>query len=246
MYNHEIFVQGFPGKSKTHGGLGWSTITLLTNDTHNIIVDAGSFGVRKILLEKLRQKGLTFDDIDYVLLTHTHWDHSVNWTMFPNATIVIGDVDLEWALNDATQDMDIPELYIKELSHYPKTKVVGHLDEVLPGIVAHQTSGHTPGHITYTVDNGNYDLIFCGDAAKNRAELLSQEVDMTLNLEESKASIQYIWNLWEAKQDSLVIPGHDIPMKLENGVPVYVLERRADLQCWFSSTLNDVFKAKIT
>jgi hypothetical protein len=39
-------------------------------------------------------------------------------------------------------------------------------------------------------------VIFTGDTAKNRAELLSREVDATEDIAQSKASIDAIWQLW--------------------------------------------------
>jgi N-acyl homoserine lactone hydrolase len=239
LFDHNIFVQGFPGKSSTHGGLGWSTIALLSQHDQNIIIDVGSFGVRKLLLNKLSDKGLSPNDITMVLLTHTHWDHCVNWTLFPNATIVVGEVDMNWALNEPTGHSDVPELYVKELDRSPQIRRVGHLEEIVPGIVAHQTKGHTPGHIAYSVDNGDYDLIFSGDSAKNRAEFLSGNVDMTLNISDSQHSIDYLWSLWKKKKDSIMVPGHDIPMKLVDGKPLYLHKREADLHCWFSDSLKE-------
>lgn len=239
MFEHDIFVQGFPGKSSTHGGLGWSTITLLSNAEHNIIIDVGSFGVRKNLFKKLDEKNLSPDDISMVLLTHTHWDHCVNWTLFPNAIIVVGRIDMEWALEEPVGHSDVPELYVKELNLSSRVRYVEHLEEVVPGIVAHQTKGHTPGHIAYSLDNGAYDLIFSGDAAKNRAELVSCDVDMTLNLPESQNSIKYLWDLWKKKKGSIMIPGHDVPMKLEEEKAIYIHKREATLECWFSETLEE-------
>lgn len=239
MFDYNIFIQGFPGKSSTHGGLGWSTVTLLSQNDQNIIIDVGSFGVRPLLLSRLRDKGLTPNDISMVLLTHTHWDHCVNWTMFPNATIVVGRVDMNWALNEPPGGWHVPELYVKELNCSSQIRLVDNLEEVVPGIVAHQTNGHTPGHMAYSVDNGDYDLLFSGDAAKNRAELLSCNVDMSLNFVESRSSIDYLWSLWKKKTGSILVPGHDIPMKLVNGKPMYLYKREADLQYWFSDTLED-------
>ncbi|HEY4383787.1 MAG TPA: MBL fold metallo-hydrolase, partial [Ktedonobacteraceae bacterium] len=111
MYDLSILVEGFPGKSPTHGGLGWSTIALLQNETQSIIVDGGAFGVRGVLLAKLAEKGLSRHDITHVLLTHSHWDHAVNWTLFPNAEITLGRVDLEWALNEPPGGWHVAELY---------------------------------------------------------------------------------------------------------------------------------------
>lgn len=245
LFEYEIFVHGFPGKSPTHGGLGWSSITLLSQEDQNIIIDVGSFGVRKLLFQKLHEKGLTPSDITMVLLTHTHWDHSVNWNLFPNATVVVGEVDMNWALNEPTGHSDVPELYIKELDRSPQKRLVGHLEEIVPGIIAHQTKGHTPGHLAYSVDNGDFDLVFSGDAAKNRAELLSRNVDMTLNFADSQDSIDYLWDLWRKKKENIMVPGHDIPMKLVDGKPLYLQKREAELQCWFSDNLEDITHFKM-
>ncbi|HTK12115.1 MAG TPA: MBL fold metallo-hydrolase [Ktedonobacteraceae bacterium] len=239
MYDLSILVEGFPGKSPTHGGLGWSTIALLQNETQSIIIDGGAFGVRGVLQAKLAEKGLSRHDITHVLLTHSHWDHAVNWTMFPNAEIILGRVDLEWALDEPPGGWHVAELYIKELNQSKQLRTVQHLDEVLPGITVHQVAGHTPGHVAYVLDETNRRVIFAGDAAKNKAELLTQEVDMTLDAQLSAQSIQYLWNLWEQRQGCLMVPGHDLPMILEAGVPKYVTERHAVLTAWFGETLAE-------
>ena len=36
-YQLDILVQGYPGKSVCHGGLGWSTIVLLRGGGHNSV-----------------------------------------------------------------------------------------------------------------------------------------------------------------------------------------------------------------
>jgi N-acyl homoserine lactone hydrolase len=240
MYELSIFVQGFPGTSSTHGGLGWSTIALLSKDNQHILVDGGAFGVRPILLRKLGEKGLRPEDISTVLLTHTHWDHAVNWTLFPDAEIVIGLIDLEWALRQPTGQSHIAELYIKELSRSPQLRVIEHLEEILPGITAHQVAGHTPGHIAFFVDNGETDIVFSADAAKNRAELMSHNVNMTLDEKASLESIAYLWELWKRKPGTIMVPGHDIPMVLENSEPKYIAKREGTIEAWFGKDLKEM------
>jgi glyoxylase-like metal-dependent hydrolase (beta-lactamase superfamily II) len=242
MYDLSILVEGFPGRSPTHGGLGWSTIGLLQDDTHSIIVDGGSFGIRDILLSKLAEKGLSRQDITHVLLTHAHWDHSVNWTLFPNAEIIIGRIDLEWALNEPPGGWQVPELYIKELSQSNQLRTVQHLEEVLPGITVHHVAGHSPGHVAFILEEADKCIIFAGDAAKNRTELLSKQADMTLDARLSEQSIRYLWNIWEQRQGSLMVPGHDLPMILDAGIPKYITERHAILTAWFGETLDEETK----
>jgi N-acyl homoserine lactone hydrolase len=83
-------------------------------------------------------------------------------------------------------------------------------------------------------------VIFTGDAAKNRAELLSRKVDMSLDEAASTHSIDRIWQLWRAVPGTIVIPGHDLSMRLdERGRPIYIGERKAGISTWFGETMED-------
>jgi hypothetical protein len=93
-YEIDIIVHGFPGKSVCHGTLGFSTIALIRCGTRIALVDVGSFGQRHLLLTQLTERDLQPKDITDVLLTHSHYDHSINWLMFPDAGIVIGRDEL--------------------------------------------------------------------------------------------------------------------------------------------------------
>src|SRR3954464_11355306 len=86
-YEVDILVHGYPGKAVCHGGLGWSTIALLRGHGRVVLGDVGSFGQRQPLLDELARLGQSPADVTDVLLTHSHWDHSVNWVMFPRAQI---------------------------------------------------------------------------------------------------------------------------------------------------------------
>ena len=81
-------------------------------------------------------------------------------------------------------------------------------------------------------------VLFSGDAAKNRAELLSIAVDMTMDAAESRRSMEHVWTLWRELPGTLLVPGHDLTMRLdESGRPEYLGERRAAISAWFSEDL---------
>ena len=82
MYQIDVLVQGYPGKAVCHGGLGWSTIALLRSRQHTILIDVGSFGIRKYLAKRLESLGVRPEDVSDVVLTHAHYDHSVNFVLF--------------------------------------------------------------------------------------------------------------------------------------------------------------------
>ena len=64
------------------------TITLIKDGGNIIITDPGVLESQEILKEKLREEGLSVDDVDFVFLTHSHLDHYRNTGMFPKAKVL--------------------------------------------------------------------------------------------------------------------------------------------------------------
>jgi glyoxylase-like metal-dependent hydrolase (beta-lactamase superfamily II) len=81
-------------------------------------------------------------------------------------------------------------------------------------------------------------VIFTGDAAKNRAELVCGATDMTYDPAVSAAAVARIWSLWRARPGNVVVPGHDIPMALKDGGPQYLAGREAAIEAWFGDDLD--------
>jgi glyoxylase-like metal-dependent hydrolase (beta-lactamase superfamily II) len=237
-YDIDIVIQGYPGKAVCHGGLGWSSVVLLRGHERVALIDAGSFGLRPLLVPRLRERGLKPADVTDVLLTHSHHDHSVNWTLFRHARIVIGAHELEWSLNEPWGETPVPELYMRELHIWPTLQTVKDGEEVLPGITAHIAPGHTPGCLVFVLKGSTHDMVFTGDAAKNRAEMISRKTDMTYNPAISAASIEMIWSHWRRRAGSILVPGHDVPMVLEGGKPHYIGKREAAIKSWFGEDME--------
>jgi glyoxylase-like metal-dependent hydrolase (beta-lactamase superfamily II) len=236
----ELLVTGYPGKSSTHGGLGWSTIALVRGAGRVALIDVGSFTARRSLLAGLAQRGLGPGDVTDVLLTHAHHDHSVNWTLFANAQVAIGRDELAWAATHPA-DQPLPELYVDALAGDPRLRLVDDGETVFPGITAHLARGHTPGSLIYVLDAGDRDVIFTGDAAKNRAELRSGRVDLTIDANASEETLRWVGSVWRRKPRNVVVPGHDLPMTLDAaGVPQYAGTRRASIEAWFGDTLAEM------
>lgn len=245
-YDIDIVVQGYPGKSVCHGGLGWSSVVLLRAHGRIALIDTGGFSMRTMLLKRFSERGLKPADITDLLLTHSHHDHSVNWTMFPNARIVIGADELAWSLQVPWGETPVPELYVRELRDWKMVHQAREGEEVFPGIIAHLAPGHTPGHLLYVLRATERTVIFTGDAAKNRAELVSRSTDMTYDAAVSKASIEMIWSLWRERPGTIVVPGHDMPMVLENGETKYISKREAVIAAWFGDDMETTTLFKLT
>src|SRR6476469_4743710 len=114
-YEIDIVIQGFLGNSVCHGGLGWSRVVRLRGHGRVALLDTGGCGLRRLLIERLATRALAPKDVTDVLLTHSHHDHSVNWTLFRHARIVIGADELAWSLEQTWGETPVPEFYVKEL-----------------------------------------------------------------------------------------------------------------------------------
>ena len=244
-YDIDILVTGYPGKSVCHGALGWSTIALLRGGGRVALIDVGSFAQRPLLNQKLKQAGVRREDVTDVILTHSHWDHSVNWPMFPNARVALGATELDWAVKEPVGGA-VPEFYITELQRSSQLRVLREGDEVIPGLTAYEAPGHTPGCLVFVLAGQQRDVVFSGDAAKNRAELLSRTADLTLDPAVSTRSIEAIWELWRRRPHGLLVPGHDVPMVLEGSEPRYIDKREAAITAWYGETLDQTTRFELT
>ena len=245
-YRMDILVVGYPGKSVCHGALGWSSIVLLRGMGRVALIDVGTFNIRTHLIQALAARGLSPADVTDVVLTHCHWDHSVNWPLFRDATIHLGGAELDWGLAQPWGETPVPEFYVEKLAGWPTLNRVTAGDAVLPGLTAHDAPGHTPGHLIFVLSTAARDVILTGDAAKNRTELVSRETDMTYDPAVSRASIDHIWSLWERRPETIVVPGHDLPMVLRDGHPTYLGEREAAIRAWMSDTLDQTTEFTLT
>ncbi len=235
----DILIQGYPGKTLMHGGLGWSTVALLRGHGRVAILDTGAFGVRQLLVDRLKQLGLQPADVTDLILSHLHYDHVVNWPMFAHARVVSGALEMAWALAEPVGSSLVPELYVQALSRHERLILVDEGDEVLPGIIAYLAPGHTPGHLIFVVEGEEKDVLLVQDAAKYRAELCSRRADMTYDPAVTRASIERIWSFWQRKPKSVVITGHDLPMLLKDGRPCYQGHHEAGISAFFGEDLDN-------
>lgn len=143
------------------------------------VVDAGS-GHRMgdtagKLPASLAAAGIDPADVDTVLLTHLHPDHSYGLStrdgaaLFPNAEVVLHAAEqFFWLAPDATTRVpDRAQRYVPVLAEtiapYASRlrPVTG--GEVFPGVHMQPLPGHTPGHSGYRIESGGEALLIWGD-----------------------------------------------------------------------------------
>lgn len=163
----------------------------LTVDQNALVVNTGSklvlidtgMGFRKIygprtghLLANLRGAGIDPASIDVVALSHAHPDHV--WGLvgedgkpnFANAQIHIAQADLEYWTDEA-------KLSDAALGHYigpirdallPLRDRIAFLkdgQEVMTGMQALSTPGHTVGHASFVISSQGSSIVYIGDLA---------------------------------------------------------------------------------
>ena len=222
----DILIHGFPGYSPSNGGMGWSTVGLVRAEQRIVLIDTGPFGVRDLLRSRLRERGVDPGQVTDVVLTHLHHDHSVNWPMFARARVHVARAEIAWAVGVPPGSSPLPEFSVRELAGHHALSTVEDGDEVAPGVHAFLAPGHTPGSLLVEVDQGASSVIFLGDAAKNRSELLSRRSPHASDAGPD-SSIASIWGRWRSRPGTIVVPGHDLPLRLVGKDPRYLEERDA-------------------
>ena len=129
------------------------------------------------LLANVIAAGVDPNEIDTVLLTHMHPDHSAGLTnmedsslYFPNAELTVHENEPKHWLDDgamANAEERAQRLYFQatreQIAPYAKQTKLFQSGEVFPGVTALPAPGHTPGHTCYMVESGNDSLLIWGD-----------------------------------------------------------------------------------
>jgi glyoxylase-like metal-dependent hydrolase (beta-lactamase superfamily II) len=146
---------------------------------HWVLVDtglgAGIVPTAGKLLQSLQAEGIGPKDIDTVILTHGHGDHIGGNTdgegkpTFPNAHYIMWRDEWDFWTSEANlvqmqMEEEIPFVRIKLLPIQDQLDLIDREMEILPGIQAIPTPGHTPGHMVLAISSGSEKLLYISDA----------------------------------------------------------------------------------
>lgn len=141
----------------------------------------------------LAAAGIDAKNIDAVVISHFHGDH-INGLVdaegklaFPNAEIMVPEAEWQfWA-----DDSNVGKVPPAAKGNFGNAKrVFGGIgknvtqykggQELAPGITAHSTHGHTPGHTSHIVASGKESVLVQADVTAGAASILLRHPDWSL------------------------------------------------------------------
>lgn len=159
-------------------------VTLLRRDNAVILFDCGAgTGFQDSagqLIDALDAVGVTPEDVTHVVFTHGHPDHlwgvlddfddpvfygathmmgrvERDYWLDPNTPASIGDARVSFAVGAARRLAAIAD----------GLEVFDDGVEILPGVAARASFGHSPGHMAFEIRNGGDSVLVLGDAIGN-------------------------------------------------------------------------------
>ncbi|MQQ10685.1 MBL fold metallo-hydrolase [Epibacterium sp. SM1979] len=159
-------------------------LALFRDGTHTVLFDVGSgpdfMPTAGSVVDSLNALGLAPEDVTHVIFTHAHPDHiwglldDFDEPLFSEATYMMGrrEWDYWWNPNTVNTIGEARAAFAvgaKRRMQMIEDSVVlfDDGDEVLPGISALFTPGHTPGHMGFEIRQGSESALVVGDAIGN-------------------------------------------------------------------------------
>jgi glyoxylase-like metal-dependent hydrolase (beta-lactamase superfamily II) len=179
---HQLLHAGY---IRDGGGSVASSVSLVTDGAAIIVVDPGMVVDQALILDPLRERGISPAEVTHVVLTHHHPDHTINAGLFPDAEVI----DF-WARYRGDQWLD-----------HHGDRISEHVRFIL-------TPGHTAEDLTLLAET-DAGVVACTHAwwHADRTPAVDPYADDQAALEASRRRI-----LAEA---DIVVPGHGEPFRSE-------------------------------
>lgn len=166
----------------------------------------------------MQEAGVSPDDVDLVIFTHLHWDHT-GWNTreddgtlrltFPNARYVAQKREYDYWTGDEETPSNGPNI---ERALDPIVKA-GRLDlvegehAVTSEVVTVPTPGHTPGHVAFAISSGGEHAYILGDGAHKPVQLTEPNWYPGFDLDPVESTKSRNMILDRAERENAIIAG---------------------------------------
>jgi len=161
------------------------TATVIKFGDRLVLIDSGAGGFPTYgprsgqLMQSMAAAGLDRSAITTVLISHLHGDHiyglmdkETNAQTFPNAEIVVPEIELKWWSRPELDTVDLgptrrglPQRIRATIATWKNVRPVGSDTEIMPGVRAIPAFGHSPGQMAHLVTSGDKGLLLTADVS---------------------------------------------------------------------------------
>lgn len=183
---------------------------LIHTGSRLILVDTGAGDYFKgkgggQLITNLKAAGYQPEDIDAILLTHIHGDHSGGLSafgkaLFPNAVVYVDQRETEFWLNPANEEHAAENQkhgFAKAAEMLAPYQAAGRVKtfhgntQLFPGVSSVSSYGHTPGHSFYAIESQGQQLQLWGDLLHAREiQFATPGVTIKFDVNSEAAAVQ--------------------------------------------------------
>lgn len=209
MATVEVLAQGFMSAT-SEGGISYCSVNLIRGETLTL-VDVGYQGRREVVTERLGRLGVRPEDVQRIVLTHAHWDHSLNVAYFPNAEIFMHAEEYEYTQAPHPQDWATPAYIGDMLNRARRITQLRDGDELEPTVRVMHVPGHSRGSMAVLVENSEGVVGLVGDSLPARAAALMDPPTARFifwDEEQAERSARKVLDTCD-----LIFPGHDRPFR---------------------------------
>jgi N-acyl homoserine lactone hydrolase len=220
MFSVDVVIRGMSLVSD-QGNFALCGVYLVRGEGRTVVYDFGHVGRRHKLLAGLGRRGVRPEDVDTVVVSHTHWDHLQNIDVFPAATVVVHRAELDYAGCPHADDLATPTWSTALLEGRTLRTVVDE-DELAPGLAVLHLPGHTPGSIGLRAETAGGVGVLTGDALATAEDAVRGWCpNVFWDPDEADASVRRILGTGD-----VYYPGHDRPFRLAGDQVDYLVPTR--------------------
>lgn len=189
--------------------------TVLIQAEKTIVVDPGNFhiGFYGMIGRALERFGVQVENVDMVILTHSHSDHMASTFAFTNSQLVVGEGELESARQTSWPEfVDAFTTHrVRDIRTIPSGMGASELCE---GVSVVHTPGHSQGSLCVLVDGGDRRTAILGDTAMTKEEYEERSLSHWYPAE-ARDGINRALDRVVAWGPTDVIPGHDVAFRVQ-------------------------------